>query len=103
MIFQDLCHVQKAAPAEPRYPEIGLRKFIIFGIAFTILHHQTSKNLIFNAKTLLENCFVANKPLHECQKYICVELDFRPEGRPRTNDKGECCAPFSSRNMSKHT
>ena len=47
--------------------------------------------------------FVANKPLHECLYHICVERNFLPEGLPRIKDRGECCAPCSTRNISKHT
>ena len=47
--------------------------------------------------------FVANKPLHECLYHICVEPDFLPEGASRTKERGECCAPFSTKNISKHT
>ena len=34
--------------------------------------------------------------------HTCVEAKILPEGPPRLNDRGECCAPFSLKNVFRH-
>ena len=41
--------------------------------------------------------------VHFWKLHICVEAKILPEGALEENDRGECCAPFPSKNTLKHT
>ena len=94
---------QKSCMWTPKSPGVDIRKITFRHNGYIFLTLDILRILIYGVVLTFDEHSILIWCLNYFSPHICVELETLPFGLPKTNDRGVCCAPFSSKSTFRNT